>query len=521
MSTSVQQVKPEQVEAPKSDLPEGWAETSIPDLIAAGGVFSDGDWVESKDQDPSGDVRLIQLADIGDGFFRNRSNRYLTSAKAKELGCTFLQLGDVLVARMPDPLGRACIFPGDEKPSVTAVDVCIIRPCTAQVDRRWLMHGINSPDFRAAIEQEQKGTTRGRVSRSSLAMLRLRVPPTAEQQRIADKIEKLFSTVLGTKERLAKVSKILTYFRQAVLAAACSGKLTEDWRERNIGIETGSALLNTIKAELGISEKDGLSADFDLDLPTIPDSWVWAPTGHLGQIRGGIQKQPKRTPKRNAYPYLRVANVLRDRLDLREMQQMELFGSELETYRLEPGDLLVVEGNGSLSEIGRSALWRGQIINCVHQNHIIRVRFCHYVPEFANAYWNSPLGIASIAQVAVTTAGLYSLSTKKIARIPIPVAPLEEQTEIVRRVESLFKLADAIEKRVAAGTLRSERLTQAILAKAFRGELVPTEAELARREGRSYEPASALLGRIKAEREAAPQKQPMRGKKIMAVATKT
>ena len=82
-----------------------------------------------------------------------------------------------------------------------------------------------------------------------------------------------------------------------------------------------------------------------------------------------------------------------------------------------------------------------------------------------------------------------------------PVPPLEEQHEIVRRVEVLFQLADAIEKRVAAATKRTDKLTQSILAKAFRGELVPTEAELARREGRSYEPASVLLERIQAERK--------------------
>jgi hypothetical protein len=82
-----------------------------------------------------------------------------------------------------------------------------------------------------------------------------------------------------------------------------------------------------------------------------------------------------------------------------------------------------------------------------------------------------------------------------LKRIPI----LPEQHEIVRRVEALFRLADAIEKRVAAGAARAEKLTQAILAKAFKGELVPTEAELARREGRDYEPASALLERIKAK----------------------
>jgi type I restriction enzyme, S subunit len=106
-----------------------------------------------------------------------------------------------------------------------------------------------------------------------------------------------------------------------------------------------------------------------------------------------------------------------------------------------------------------------------------------------------------VVRVAVTTSGLYSLSTAKIAKLPVPIRSLAEQREIVRRVEALFKLADSVEERVAAVTLRAEKLMQAILAKAFRGELVPTEAELARREGRSYEAASALLARIRAKRE--------------------
>ena len=91
------------------DLPPGWAIAPVEDLISGRGVFSDGDWVESKDQDPNGDVRLIQLADVGVGEFRNRSNRFLTSTKAKELNCTYLEPQDVLVARMPDPLGP-CVY---------------------------------------------------------------------------------------------------------------------------------------------------------------------------------------------------------------------------------------------------------------------------------------------------------------------------------------------------------------------------------------------------------------------------
>src|SRR2546427_229713 len=97
--------------------------------------------------------------------------------------------------------------------------------------------------------------------------------------------------------------------------------------------------------------------------------------------------------------------------------------------------------------------------------------------------------------------GPQALNCQRVRELPFVLPPLEEQQEIVRRVEALFKLADMIEKRVESAAKRADKLIQAILAKAFRGELVPTEAELARLESGDYEPASVLLARIKADRE--------------------
>src|SRR5690242_21381706 len=105
-------------------LPKGWRAVTLDGVLGNGGIFVDGDWVESKDQDPDGDVRLIQLADVGDGRYRDRSSRFMTSEAAKRLNCSYLRPGDILIARMPDPLGRSCRFPGDSKPAVTVVDVC-------------------------------------------------------------------------------------------------------------------------------------------------------------------------------------------------------------------------------------------------------------------------------------------------------------------------------------------------------------------------------------------------------------
>jgi type I restriction enzyme S subunit len=92
-------------------LPQGWKWEKIINLIGNDGLYADGDWIESKDQDINGEIRLIQLADIGDGVFLDKSDRYINKETAKRLRCTFLKKGDILVARMPDPLGRCCVFP--------------------------------------------------------------------------------------------------------------------------------------------------------------------------------------------------------------------------------------------------------------------------------------------------------------------------------------------------------------------------------------------------------------------------
>src|SRR4029077_5143878 len=106
----------------------------------------------------------------------NKSSRFVNSAKAKELQCTYLEPGDILIARMPDPVGRACIFPGLEQQSVTVVDICILRPDLKRVLPRWLLHKINSEDFRRAISSWITGTTRQRISRGNLSKLDFILP---------------------------------------------------------------------------------------------------------------------------------------------------------------------------------------------------------------------------------------------------------------------------------------------------------------------------------------------------------
>ena len=182
---------------------------SLAQVLKDAEVFVDGDWVESKDQDPDGDVRLIQLADIGDGYFIDKSSRYLTKDKAKLLRCTFLKEGDILIARMPDPLGRACIFPKMKQECVTVVDVCIIRPNPKTTDSRWLMHCINSEIMRNQINSYISGATRQRISRGNLSRIKIDFPPLEEQRRIASILDKADEIRQKRQQAIAKLDELL------------------------------------------------------------------------------------------------------------------------------------------------------------------------------------------------------------------------------------------------------------------------------------------------------------------------
>ena len=171
-----------------NELPEQWSMATLSSLVAYDGILSDGDWVESKDQDPNGSIRLLQLADIGDGVFLNKSQRFVNGHKFEELRCTEVYEGDVLVARMPHPLGRACLMPKLPQRCITVVDVAVIRPGSNSVLPQWLKHSLNSPDIRQQIELLSSGTTRRRISRKNLSQISLPIPPLNEQKRIADNL---------------------------------------------------------------------------------------------------------------------------------------------------------------------------------------------------------------------------------------------------------------------------------------------------------------------------------------------
>ena len=257
------------------------------------------------------------------------------------------------------------------------------------------------------LRANSTGTTFEAVRGDDLRFHPLPLAPLPEQYRIVAEIEKQFTRLDAAVAALKRVQGNLERYRSSLLKTACEGGLvpTEAGLARASGreYEPADRLLERVLSERRArwesqqkrqrKYKEPAAPDTS-DLPELPEGWAWATVGQVSEVQGGIQKQPKRTPVANVFPFLRVANVLRGVLDLEEVHQIEVFSGELDKLKLLLGDLLIVEGNGSPSQIGRMAIWKGEIENCVHQNHIIRARVAdRIVPQYIETYWNSPAGL--------------------------------------------------------------------------------------------------------------------------------
>ena len=407
-------------------MTKAWPEVSLGQLLEKASVFTDGDWVESKDQDPEGSVRLIQLADIGDGSFVDKSARFLTRQKAEELKCTFLRAGDILVARMPDPLGRACIFPGSKQECVTVVDVCVIRPPSDEVDTAWLVSAINAPQFRRQIEQFASGTTRSRISRSNLAKLRLQLPPLDEQRRIAAILDKADEVRAKRKAAL----ETLETLSQAIFIEMFGDPVTNPmgWQRLPLksiltGIESGSSPIC-------------------LDRPAEPGEW-------------GV---------------LKLGAITRCTYD---DSQSKALPPEVEPevqHEIAVGDLLFSRKN-TRDHVGATALVGDTQGKLLMSDLIFRLKM-RPDAEVTSSYLQQllifPTKRKEIQRLAGGSAGsMPNISKAKLSASLIELPPLRLQEEFERRVFSIGSIRDDLN----SGLRESGQIFSALQQKAFQGAL--------------------------------------------------
>lgn len=297
------------------------------------------------------------------------------------------------------------------------------------------------------------------------------VPPLAEQTHIAAKLDELLAQVNTLKAHINAIPALLKRFRQSVLAAAVSGRLTEEWRGGKEYCAESLMLADLVDNSL------------------------------VGLVRSSADQSESADQR---VPYLKMNNIGNDwGVSLDSLVYVSVSEAETERYYLKDGDWLFNTRN-SQELVGKSCVWRGGSRLFVFNNNILRARFSdRTVPDFIEIWFRSPSGREALEKVKSATTSVAAVYQKALMSQMIPLPEIAEQTEIVRRVEQLFAFADQLEAKVASAKSRIDHLTQSILAKAFRGELVPQDP--------NDEPASVLLERIQAQRAAAPKAK--RGRK--------
>ncbi len=484
-------------------LPEGWALTHIGDICEINPAKPAGNAMPAN-----APVSFVPMpaVDAVEGAITAPQTKSFAEVRK---GFTSFRNNDVIMAKITPCMenGKAAITRNlTNGLGFGSTEFHVLRPTTAVLPE-YVYTFIRQESYRRAAEAEMTGSVgQKRVPQSFLEMTELPLPPLAEQGRIVSKVIEVLNQVRTSRQRLDRVPTILRSFRKAVLSAACSGRLTNDWRELNPAAEKASLLLEQMAVERRrrVLEANGArkyrepDAVLPEDLPEVPNTWCWTNFDHCSwEITVGHVGPMKDRYVVNGIRFLRSQNVRPLHFDPSGLVYIPPdFHSQLSKSSLSGEEILVVRSGANT---GDCCVFPRNLAPANCADLVITRPLSGLCPEYGAIYVSSPMGRA---RLAFNETGIaqphFNIGAMRIKAFPLP--PLAEQREIVCKVATLFKFAEAIEQHVSAASFRADRFTQSIIAKAFRGELVPSEAELARRDGRQYEPASVLLERIRAER---------------------
>lgn len=411
------------------------------------------------------------------------------------------------------------------KASILAVDASTNQACAVgvptAVGSEFLYYFLLSQ--RDAFVDAGKGGAQPNISQGIVKDWAILVPPEDEQTRIVEKLEELLSDLDAGVAELKAAQRKLAQYRQSLLKAAVEGALTADWRAARANTtapqETGAELLQRILterrarwetkqltkfAEQGKTPPKDWKAKYKepvepdtTGLPALPEGWVWTSLDMLGEIASGVAKGMKRATAAvtREVAYLRVANVQRGYLDLAQVKLIEATEADIEELRLIPGDVLFNEG-GDLDKLGRGWVWRGEVPECIHQNHVFRMRpYLGATPPELISHYGNTFGRTWFKTAGKQTTNLASINMTMLRGFPVPLAPEAEAREIVERLDPALDATTEQQDSVERALKQSAAQRKNILKAAFAGQLVPQDP--------NDEHASAVLERTHAERASA------------------
>jgi type I restriction enzyme S subunit len=393
-------------------------------------------------------------------------------ANYKSTGFRF-QRGDVLYGRLRPYLNK--VWRADQ--SGICSSEFIVFPASEKIAGEYLAHLLRDSKFLEFACDLNRGD-RPRISFGQFANFEFPVPILDEQRRIAKQLDRIASRLDDTKARLDTIPATLKRFRMAVLAAACSGRLTADWRSAH-GSEVADRLLEKIfdvriAAATRESDRRKLKEFLEAfpaspwDGMDLPQSWVATCIGAIGQVCNGS------TPSRKVadfwageIPWVSSGEVQNHRI-ASTRERISQVGYNNSSVRMLPAGTVLIAMIGEGKTRGQSAIL--DIEACINQNIAAVVIDHGFVEPGYLWYWFQ--GQYEANRQAGSGSGPQALNCQHVRELPFNLPPLAEQSEIVRRVEALLKQADAIAVRYQKARTFVDKLMPAALAKAFRGELL-------------------------------------------------
>jgi len=414
---------------------------------------------EARNQPGPGLVPVIRANNIQDGQLVFEGLVYVPRERVSDV--QRVRKGDIVIAMSsgsPDIVGKAALARLDWEGGFGAF--CGALRAKPGTSSELLSHFMKSPAYRAAVDRVATGTNINNLSRTTLASIEVPTFEAATQEHLAMMLSELEQHRRSSSGHLSVAVQAIARFRRVVLAAACSGRLTEDWRKKRPSL-----------APVVDPSPESL---FDL-----PDGWHWTTLDGLRApdrpIIYGIIKPGPHDP--NGVPYVRVVEMKEGTIDVESLRRAApARAAKFQRATLRAGDILISKDG----TIGKVAVVPEDLEGGNITQHL--VRFSPRSPDqtqYLVLALRSPV-LQGWLNAEKKGVALQGVNVEDFRRLPVPIPPLEEQHEIMWRADQLLTLADELQRRVGTAEHAIMRSSQAVLAKAFRGELVPTEAQLAK-----------------------------------------
>ncbi|GAT02589.1 type I restriction modification system, specificity subunit [Mycolicibacterium fortuitum subsp. acetamidolyticum] len=377
--------------------------------------------------------------------------------------------GDVLFAKITPCMenGKAAVVPTIPTGlGFGSTEFHVIRPKQG-TDPRLIWHFVRQQSFRDEAANHFTGTVgQLRVPADFLKSFEVMIPSDKKyQSQLAALLDAATGHSASASSHLATARRAVERFRQSVLAAACSGRLTADWREEHPEAESTAP-----EKTSGKTRRTREMTPLDLELPEMPDTYIVSTVGAASTVlEYGTSKKADNDAL--GVPVLRMGNIQRGRLEFDDLKYCPS-DREIERLVLRDGDLLFNRTN-SPELVGKAAVFH-EPVAMTFASYLIRVRFADDVadPDFVNYWLNSAWGRMWARHVKTDGVSQSNINGTKLGCMPLPLPPIEEQREIVRRASHMLAMADALLARIDETSRSVDRSSQALLAKTFRGELV-------------------------------------------------